>query len=107
MSYSIHFKNPIILPKNSNFLSLVIRHLHLLTGYGGKSCLKCGFFIISGVSLKKSIIFKCVGCRRVRAKQCTQKMSDLPVDRLAQTAPFENVGCDFLAPFKSKFDALL
>ena len=53
-------------------------------------------------SLVKSIIFKCVGCRRLRAKQCTQKMSDLPVDRISQTAPFENVGCDFFGPFQIK-----
>ena len=63
---------------------------------------QCGFFIINGVSLVKSIIFKCVGCRRLRAKQCTQKMSDLPVDRVSQTAPFQNVGCDFFGPFQIK-----
>ena len=50
----------------------------------------------------KSIIFKCVGCRRLCAKQCTQKMSDLPVDRVSQTAPFENVGCDFFGSIQIK-----
>ena len=107
MSDSIQFKNPIILLKNSNFSTLVIRHSHLLTGHGGKGFTlnhvrQCGFFIINGVSLVKSIIFKCVGCRRLRAKQCTQKMSDLPVDRVSQSAPFENVGCDFFGPFQIK-----
>ena len=41
-------------------------------------------------------------CRRLRAKQCTQKMSDLPVDRVSQTDPFENVGCNFFGPFQIK-----
>ena len=57
---------------------------------------------ISLLTLVKSLIFKWIGCRRLRAKQCTQKMSDLPVDRVSQTAPFENVGCDFFGPFQIK-----
>ena len=68
---------------------------------------QCGFFIINGVSLVKSIIFKCVGCRRLRAKQCTQKMTDLPVDRISQTAPFEMLVVISSALSKSIFDALL
>ena len=61
MSDSIHFKNPVILPKNSLFSTLVIRHLYLLTGHGGKGFTlnhvrQCGFFIIIRVSLVKSII---------------------------------------------------
>ena len=106
------FKHPVILIKNSPFSALVIRRSHSLTGHGGKGFTlnhvrQSGFFIINGVSLVKSIIFKCVGCRRLRAKQCTQKMSDLLVDRISQLPPFENVGCDFLDRFKSKFVALL
>ena len=78
MSDSVHFKNPIILSKNSLFSTLVIRHSHLLTGHGGKGFTlnhvrQSGFFILNGVSLVKSILFKCVGCRRLRAKQCSQK----------------------------------
>ena len=100
MSDSINFKHPVILPTNSLFTSLVVRHSHLLTGHGGKGFTlnhvrQSGFFIICGVSLVKSLIFKCVGCRRLRAKQCSQKMSDLPTDRISKSAPFENVGCDF------------
>ena len=60
------------------------------------------FFIIGGVSLVKSLIFKCVGCRRLLAKQCSQTMSDVPVDRISKSAPFENVGCDFFGPFQIK-----
>ena len=70
-------------------------------------CVSPDFFILNGVSLVKSILFKCVGCRRLRAKQCSQKMSDLPFDRVSRSDPFENVGCDFLALFKSKFVVLL
>ena len=34
-------------------------------------------------------------------------MSDLPFDRVSRSAPFENAGCVFFAPFKLKFVALL
>ena len=75
MSASSEFKNPIILPRNSLFSILVVRHSHLLTGHGGKGFTlnhvrQSGFFILNGVSLVKSILFKCVGCRRLRAKRC-------------------------------------
>ena len=107
ISGSIEFKNPVILSRNFSLSSLVIHHSHLLTGHGGRGftlhhVCQCGFFIVNGVSLVESVIFKCVGCRRLRAKQCSQKMSDLPVDRVSQTAPFENVGCDFFGPFQIK-----
>ena len=106
-SDSFEFKHPIILPRNGLFSSLVVRHSHLLTGHGGKGFTlnhvrQSGFFIICGVSLVKSLTFKCVGCRRLRAKQCSQKMSDLPIDRISKSAPFENVGCDFFGPFQIK-----
>ena len=29
-------------------------------------------------------------------------MSDLPIDRISKSAPFENVGCDFFGPFQIK-----
>ena len=95
MTDPVNFKHAIILPKNAPFTSLVVRHSHLLTGYGGKGFTlnhirQSGFFIICGVSLVKSLIFKCVGCRRLRAKQYSQKMSDLPFDRVSKSAPFEN-----------------
>ena len=88
MSDSVHFNNPIILSKTSLFSSLVIRHSHLLTDHGGKGFTlnpvrQSGFFILNGVSLVKSIVFKFLGCRRRRAKQCSQKMSDLPFDRVS------------------------
>ena len=106
MSDSVHFKNPIVLSRNSLFSTLVIRHSHLLTGHGGKGFTlnhvrQSGFFILNGVFLVKSILFKCVVCRRLRAKQCSQKMSDLPFDRVSRSAPFENVGCDFFWPLSN------
>ena len=101
------FKNPILLPKEASFSTLVVRNSHVAVGHGGKgftlnNVRQSGFFIINGVSLVKSVVFKCVKCRRLRAKQCGKKMSDLPIDRVSQSAPFENVGCDFFGPFQIK-----
>ena len=86
---------------------MVVRHSHITVGHGGKGFTlnhvrQTGFYIIGGASLVKTFVFHCVGCRKLRAKTCGQKMSDLPCDRVSQTAPFANVGCDFFGFFLIK-----
>ena len=102
---NFEFKNPILLSKDALFSTLVVQNSHVAVGHGGKgftlnNVRQSGFFIINGVSLVKSVVFKSVKCRRLRAKQCGKKMSDLPINRVSQSAPFENVCCDFLVHSK-------
>lgn len=52
-----------------------------------------------GRQLVRQLVNSCVTCRKLRASPPTQFMADLPVDRLEQTAPFENVGLDVFGPF--------
>ena len=98
------FKHPVILPKDSLFSILVAKHAHISTGHGGKGFTlnyvrQAGYFIVKGVSVVKNLVYKCIGCRRSRSNFSGQLMSDLPDDRVSQSAPFENVGCDFFGPF--------
>ena len=47
-------------------------------------------------------ISKCVTCRRFRGQLQTQKMSDLPEERVTQAAPFHDTGMDVFGPFYVK-----
>jgi len=46
-----------------------------------------------------SAINNCIKCKRLRGRQQTQKMADLPVDRLTPAPPFSFVGLDVFGPW--------
>ena len=59
------------------------------------------FWITQGSSAVKSVLAKCVICRRSQASLCQQKMADLPEDRVQpDRPPFTSVGLDFFGPFQ-------
>ena len=54
----------------------------------------------AGVMIR-SIVSKCVTCQRYRAKLSTQKMADLPEQRLViGEPPFSQSGVDYFGPFE-------
>ena len=63
-----------------------------------------GFWIISCTSAIKSVISKCVKCRKLCGKTCPQrqKMGNLPADRLSEEPPFTYCGVDMFGPFLIK-----
>ena len=100
-------KHPIIISNKGPLASLIIRWFHLRTNHCGRvitinSIRTAGFWIIRCTSLVKSAIFKCVTCRKIRWKPSTQQMSDLPGDRIAESAPFTYSGVDVFGPFTIK-----
>ena len=49
---------------------------------------------------KAQVLSKCVSCRRRQAPPCSQKMADLPEDRVTpDKPPFTSVGIDCFGPF--------
>ena len=61
-----------------------------------------GYWIINCTSPVKSMIPKCVDCRRFRGKVCPQKMVDILSDRLTQEPPFAYCDIDMFGPFLVK-----
>ena len=51
------------------------------------------------ITVVRSFISKCVYCRRWRGKPVTQKMADLPADRIEASAPFTYCEVDYFGPF--------
>ena len=61
-----------------------------------------GIWIIGISSIVRSLIYHCVGCRIQRGSMGSQKMSDLPTERMSAEPPFTYCGVDMFGPFAVK-----
>ena len=96
-------KHPVILPKDSHVTRLILRELHEMSGHSGRnhvmSRLHQKYWITGAISLIRSLVGKCVTCRRQRGKVIEQQMADLPEDRIRpHEPPFTSVGMDYFGP---------
>ncbi len=97
-------KRPLIIPGRSHVALLLIRHFHEQTHHQGRHFTEgvirsAGYWIIGGKRWVSSLIHSCVVCRRLRRGCETQKMADLPTDRLSAEPPFTNVVLDVFGPW--------
>ena len=97
-------KQPIILPKGEEVSNLIIQHCHIRCAHGGRGATlnelrSSGYCITSCNAAVRSLLFKCVKCRRPRGRPGEQKMADLPVHRLAEAPPFTCCGVNMFGPF--------
>ena len=104
---SYHMKHPIILPRNGHITMLLVRHHHEKTKHQGRGMTlnelrNSGYWIIGGSSAVGRQINSCVVCRKLRRKTETQKMSDLPSDRLDAEPPFTFCAVDVFGPWYVK-----
>ena len=85
--------------------TLLIRHYHREIQHQGRQFTKgavrsAGYWITGGKRLISSLIYKCVKCRKVRARMCHQGMADLPPNRLTPSPTFTFVGVDVFGPWE-------
>nr|XP_054775475.1 uncharacterized protein LOC129283919 [Lytechinus pictus] len=100
-------KHQVILPKKHHVTSLLVRHIHHRVGHQGLNHvladIRQRYWILGAGVVVRSMLKKCVNCRKYQAKLGKQKMSDLPSFRLEATKPaFTNVGMDYFGPFDIK-----
>ena len=100
-------KHPIVLPKNTPISTIILQDIHQSVGHLGRnsmiSKLRQKYWILCAATAARSIIAKCVICRRHRAKTGDQKMADLPIDRVTpDEAPFNRTGVDYFGPIEVK-----
>ena len=94
---------PILLPRLSHFTRLVIIDCHERVMHNGVrdtlSELRTGFWVVRGRQTVKSIISKCVLCKRIEGKNYGAPPSPpLPEFRLSDDFAFTRVGVDFAGP---------
>ena len=101
-----NFKHPIILPKKSFIVELIIRNAHKKVAHAGRGItlneLRSRYWIVSANSAVRHLISKCVVCRRLRGTTGEQKMADLPEERITAAPPFTYCGVDLFGPFQIK-----
>ena len=101
---SHHAKHPIILPRRSYVITILVAHTHSLLGHMGRATmsayLKSKYWIIGMNSVIRKVLYNCVSCRKLNAQPLEQKMATLPVDRVTADEPaFTRTGLDFFGPF--------
>ena len=99
-------KHPVILPKKSFVVDLIIRDAHEKVAHAGReitlSALRNQYWIVNANSVVRHLISKCVVCRRLQSPIGEQKMADLPKERLTPAPPFTYSGVDYFGPFRIK-----
>ena len=100
-------KHPVILPKVGHLTTLIVRHFHEKTSHQGRGITAneiraSGICIVGCRAVVSGYIRRCVICRRFRGALHTQKMAQLPDDRLQCTPPFTYCAVDYFGPFNIK-----
>jgi hypothetical protein len=95
---------PVILPAHHHVTDLIIRDVHVTTGHSGVERvlaeLRQSVWILKGRTPVKAVLSKCMTCKKTKTPLATQKMADLPVERVTPNAlPFSQVGVDYFGPF--------
>ncbi|XP_044167540.1 uncharacterized protein LOC122951604 [Acropora millepora] len=84
-------RNPIILPKKSHVVDLIVRNCHEIFGHVGRehvlSLLRERFWLVKGRATVRRVLNACFSCRKRNQLPMTQKMADLPHERVASQEP--------------------
>ena len=98
---SFSSKHPIIVP-HGPLAKLLIEHQHIQLKHSGTSTLlstlRNEFWIIGARRLAKSVVNKCIACKRIDARLCKQAIAPLPKLRVNTAPPFSISGLDHCGP---------
>lgn len=99
-------KHPAILPRDSQFTSLIIRDAHLRSLHGGtqltSSFIREEVWIVEDRAPVRKHILHCVICTRFRKRRVQQLMGQLPANRVTPVRPFLHSGINYADPFTIK-----
>ena len=106
--HSFAVRHPAVMPRKSTVTKLYAAFKHAECAHAGRLTTvnhirSDGVFLYSqGNRLISSLIHNCVQCSKLRGKTLTQKMADLPAERLLPEPPFTHCGMDVFGPFSCK-----
>lgn len=99
---SYDFRFPILLPKNHPLVMRIIHRIHVTECHVGiqglLAILRERYWVIGGRRVIKSVVTKCVICRKHESKKIEAPSPSLPVDRVRAASAFEVVGVDLAGP---------
>ena len=97
-------KHQIILPHGEQLVAKIILNTHTENAHAGPettlAILRERYWVTQGRRETKRVLLKCLICKHQKTVRCTQKMGDLPPERVKTWvhAGFVDVGLDFLGP---------
>ncbi len=100
-------RHPILLPRGHNLTTLIVRSAHKRILHNGVketlTELRSRYWIVKGRQLVKSVIYKCVTCRRFDGVPYHPPLPPpLPIFRVSEEPPFTYTGVDFAGPLYTK-----
>lgn len=103
---SYDFRFPILLPKDHPLVMRLINGIHVRECHVGVQGLLAivreHYWVIGGRRVIKSVVKKCVICRKQESKKIEVPSPALPVDRVRTASAFEVVGVDLAGPLYLK-----
>ncbi|XP_003740017.1 uncharacterized protein LOC100900103 [Galendromus occidentalis] len=100
-------RNPIVLPGESRFARILIVDIHRINAHFGittvLSHLRRRYWVTRGRQTLRSVLSRCVVCRREQASPRGQLEAPLPVERGQFQPAFETAGIDFCGHFHTRF----
>lgn len=99
-------KHPIILPKGSRIIQLIIKSEHIKNLHAGPksvlSVINQRYWIINAIREIKKVIHRCIICWKLKKHVSEQLMGNVPKDRVNISRPFQKIGIDFAGPISVK-----
>ena len=100
-------KHPAILPAKSHVTELIVQDVHQAVGHQGRqhvlTSLREKFWVVRANAAVRRVLSRCLTCRRLQGRPLSQKMADLPVDRVTPDhPPFTFAAVDLFGPFLVK-----
>ena len=101
---TIDVKHPILLDARHPLVRLLLEHTHVQHCHQGVDYLRAliqqRLAVVKLRATLRTIVSRCVTCRKRRAETVTPVMADLKRERLAfKEPPFSNTGVDYFGPF--------
>lgn len=102
-TFTYEESNPIVIPGESRMAVLLILQTHRINAHFGVSTvlnrIRRRFWITRARQTIKTLLRKCVTCRRRHGLSAGQVEAPLPSERITMIAPFATTGLDFCGPF--------
>ncbi|GFT63869.1 integrase catalytic domain-containing protein [Trichonephila clavipes] len=102
-------KHPILLPAKSKLTIIIVKYYHEKYFHLGPQHLlyqvRLKYWPIHGRNICRKVVHNCVICFKFNPKICSQKMGDLPKERITPGKVFNSTGIDLCGPFfiKNKY----
>ena len=106
--FTLDAKLPVLLPHNHRLTLLIMREAHKHSHRrqdGTVARFRClGFWTVRAGQLAKLIVDRCVTCRKLYHKLLSQRMGDIPEERLEDPYAWGYVQMDMCGPYKCRGD---